>query len=352
MYIPRHIEGVPRLFGPALLYICLLTFSLTSPARAQQTIADVPAETARGVELYRKGETKEAIAQLRRATKANKTDALAWHYLGLSLARDSQEKEARKAFEAAVKAKPDFAAARVSWAYMLLLAGKDKDAEREARQVLTLDQRSADAHYILGVIRLHESEYSKALEEADAALKLNSDLAAIWLLRSQALVGGRDEGAIFVSPEESGNSRRTRFKEAADSLEKYLQLIPAASPNVNTWREQLETLRFLSSASSETEPGSKIYSPKSVATKARILSRGEPQYTDRARAAGVAGTVVLRAVFASDGTVKHILVVKGLEYGLTEAAVRAARKIKFLPAQIDGRPVSQYVQIEYNFNLY
>ena len=60
----------------------------------------------------------------------------------------------------------------------------------------------------------------------------------------------------------------------------------------------------------------------------------------------------MRAVFSADGTIKHILVVKGLEGGLTEEAVRAARKIKFVPAEKDGRPVSQYFQIEYNFNLY
>src|ERR671939_458012 len=35
-----------------------------------------------------------------------------------------------------------------------------------------------------------------------------------------------------------------------------------------------------------------------------------------------------------------------------EAAVAAARSIKFIPAQKDGRAVSQYVTIEYNFNIY
>ncbi len=37
---------------------------------------------------------------------------------------------------------------------------------------------------------------------------------------------------------------------------------------------------------------------------------------------------------------------------LLAAAVRAARRIKFVPATRDGRPVSQFIQIEYNFNLY
>jgi len=42
----------------------------------------------------------------------------------------------------------------------------------------------------------------------------------------------------------------------------------------------------------------------------------------------------------------------GLPYGLTERAIAAARQIKFTPATKDGRPVSMYIQLEYNFNLY
>jgi periplasmic protein TonB len=82
------------------------------------------------------------------------------------------------------------------------------------------------------------------------------------------------------------------------------------------------------------------------------LSRPEPQYTEEARKAGVQGTVVLRAIIASDGTVKNVVVKRALPRGLTTAAIRAARKITFEPVTIDGRAVSQYIQIEYNFNLY
>ncbi|MFN2510969.1 MAG: energy transducer TonB [Pyrinomonadaceae bacterium] len=89
-----------------------------------------------------------------------------------------------------------------------------------------------------------------------------------------------------------------------------------------------------------------------MTTKARVLRKPEPQYTEAARRNGVTGTVVLRSVFSSDGTVKHFVVVSGLPDGLTEQALRAARRIKFVPATIDGRPVSMFIQLEYNFNLY
>ena len=96
----------------------------------------------------------------------------------------------------------------------------------------------------------------------------------------------------------------------------------------------------------------KIFKPSEVSSKARILSRPEPQYTEEARKNQVSGTVVLRAVFSASGQVTNIRTVSGLPNGLTERAMAAARQIRFAPATKDGRPVSQYIQIEYNFNLY
>ncbi|HKR02093.1 MAG TPA: energy transducer TonB [Pyrinomonadaceae bacterium] len=96
----------------------------------------------------------------------------------------------------------------------------------------------------------------------------------------------------------------------------------------------------------------KIFAPREVTVKARILSRPEPQYTEEARKNQVSGTVVLRAVFSSNGQVTSIRTVSGLPNGLTERAIAAARQIRFSPAMKDGRAVSQYIQIEYNFNLY
>lgn len=86
--------------------------------------------------------------------------------------------------------------------------------------------------------------------------------------------------------------------------------------------------------------------------KPRILSKPEAEYTDEARKNQVVGTVVLRLLFLPSGKVTNIRVVSGLPYGLSERAVEAAKKIKFTPAMIDGRPVERDMQVEYNFNLY
>lgn len=90
---------------------------------------------------------------------------------------------------------------------------------------------------------------------------------------------------------------------------------------------------------------------KASESKARLLDKPQPHYTARAKNEQIAGTVVLRCVFASDGKVTNIEVIQGLPAGLTEAAIEAARKIKFIPATKDGRNVSMWMQLEYNFNL-
>ena len=96
----------------------------------------------------------------------------------------------------------------------------------------------------------------------------------------------------------------------------------------------------------------RVFSPKEVTVKARILSRPEPYYPQEAKDNQVSGTVVLRAVLRADGQVTDIRAVSGLPYGITERAINAAKQIRFTPAMKNGRAVSQYIQIEYNFNLY
>ena len=89
-----------------------------------------------------------------------------------------------------------------------------------------------------------------------------------------------------------------------------------------------------------------------VDQRARLLAKPEPQYTEEARRNQISGTVMLRAVFASSGEVIQIRALNTLPFGLTERAIAAAHQIKFVPAMKSGRPVSVYMQLEYNFNLY
>lgn len=96
----------------------------------------------------------------------------------------------------------------------------------------------------------------------------------------------------------------------------------------------------------------RVFPPKDVTQRARVIAKPEPGYTEEARKTGITGTVVLRVVFSVTGQVTNIQAVRPLPGGLTEKAIAAAHQIRFVPAMRYGQPVSVYMQLEYNFNLY
>jgi TonB family protein len=95
-----------------------------------------------------------------------------------------------------------------------------------------------------------------------------------------------------------------------------------------------------------------IVAGKQADTKVKLVMKPEPSYTEAARQHQVVGTVILKVVFACNGSVEDISAVKELPQGLTEQAIAAARKIKYIPAVKDGKFASLRMQLEYNFNLY
>ncbi|MCA1564272.1 MAG: energy transducer TonB [Acidobacteria bacterium] len=96
----------------------------------------------------------------------------------------------------------------------------------------------------------------------------------------------------------------------------------------------------------------RVFSVKEVRQRAVINAKPEPLYTEWARRFQISGKVRLRLVLGASGKVEGIIVVTRLAHGLTDAAIEAARGVSFTPAMKDGRLVSQYVTIEYNFNIY
>ena len=83
-----------------------------------------------------------------------------------------------------------------------------------------------------------------------------------------------------------------------------------------------------------------------------ILEKPRPSYTDDARMNNITGTIRLRVTFLADGTIGAIQVVKSLGMGLERQTFEAAKQIKFLPAEIDGKPVDIEQYVEYTFSIY
>lgn len=336
---------------------------------AAQAAAPAADDFERGKILLTRGDAAGAAPLLKRAAEARKKDADAWYYLGLAYNRLNKFKDARKAFERSVKERPDSAGAHAALAYTLLILGKSRDAEREADRALKLDPRLPEAHYVRGALLFQGELYLPAAVETEEALRLRPDFAVAALLHGDILLnayisqslsqaeahplpaaaGEAERKAVFEKRDAVLEPFKARMRELAVRLEGFAAA-SADAADVARYREVAESLRIYGRARGGEPEG--VFRHDEVTSRAFILKKPEPSFTEEARQAGVTGVVRLRAVLAADGQVRHIIALKRLPAGLTEACVSAARKIKFRPATVGGAPVSQWVVLEYNFNIY
>lgn len=81
-----------------------------------------------------------------------------------------------------------------------------------------------------------------------------------------------------------------------------------------------------------------------------VIERVEPVLPSRPpQAASITGIVILEALINDRGTVDGVKVLKGLPFGLDQAAAEAVEKWTFQPATRDDRPVPVVVQLVVNF---
>ena len=83
-----------------------------------------------------------------------------------------------------------------------------------------------------------------------------------------------------------------------------------------------------------------------------IVSKPLANYIDVARRNQEQGTVRLRVTFSKDGRVSKISTMKTLGHGLLRQSVFAALRIKFLPSEKNGEPVTISKVVEYSFEIY
>ena len=86
-------------------------------------------------------------------------------------------------------------------------------------------------------------------------------------------------------------------------------------------------------------------------TPVEITFKPNPVYTDEARSMKLEGEVLLEVTFYANGTLNVNRVVRGLGHGLDEAAVSAAKKIRFKPALRYSQPVDSTAVVHVTFQL-
>lgn len=89
--------------------------------------------------------------------------------------------------------------------------------------------------------------------------------------------------------------------------------------------------------------------PGQLTKNPAVVAPVTPDYPPDARAQGATGQVTLEIEISDKGEVTDAVVTTPAGHGFDEAALAAARKLRFSPAEIDGKPAA--VRIEYRFDF-
>ena len=84
----------------------------------------------------------------------------------------------------------------------------------------------------------------------------------------------------------------------------------------------------------------------------KILSKPKPDYTKLAFIYSTQGSIRLKLVFNSDGTISKITPTAKLPFGLTDKAAEAAKRICFLPARAKRKTFTVAKIVHYSFTIY
>ncbi|HZS29505.1 MAG TPA: energy transducer TonB [Candidatus Angelobacter sp.] len=174
---------------------------------------------------------------------------------------------------------------------------------------------------IVGIYDSKKREFSKLFREGSSVqLEIELDSSQI---DEQTIVGILEK--VFFAK--------------TDDLER---LIPDAWRAPGFDPEAHEVTRVKKDAASEKE---NVSAPKPVHTP-------DPEYSEQARRAGIAGDVLLWLVVDEQGKVVRIRVMRCLGAGLDERAVQTVSTWRFEPAQRDGQPVAVQLNVDVTFHLY
>ncbi len=227
----------------------------------------------------------------------------------------------------------------------LLDEGDAEGAIKVLRGVAERDRENDLARHFLGVALARAGKRDEALKTLEDALELRSRAFNFEFNQQRQNDGEWSPG--------DGSRLRARFATKAGALLETVEAFIALGPeDIELWREWLAALRLYAQLAADPKFDTKPFRLSELMTKAQIIRKPEPQYTERARRGRISGVVRLRALLGADGKVKGVSIIKGLGGGLSEKAAEAAHAIRFTPATVDGRTVSQFVILEYNFRVY
>lgn len=169
------------------------------------------------------------------------------------------------------------------------------------------------------------------------ALILSKSVTTYTGRTRQVTVEGRDqrEYRFAITVRRTALEAKLEIRNAGEPVEYVRSLYEREERQVLTSSTESNVLRV----------GGRVQAPE-------LIRRVEPKYPDEAKSYRVSGVVILEATIDEAGTVTRTRVVKGLPFGLSEAATEAVANWRYKPATMDGKPVKVAYNVSVEFNLH
>jgi TonB family protein len=113
----------------------------------------------------------------------------------------------------------------------------------------------------------------------------------------------------------------------------------------------VQTAGFAAQQVAANTPKRTVEDRAALTTQVEILYKPKPVYTEEARKLNIEGEVLLEVMFGASGELHVNRVLRGLGHGLDEAAIGAATRIKFKPAQRNGSAVDSMSIVHVVFQI-
>jgi Flp pilus assembly protein TadD len=201
----------------------------TKPGVLNAALANVPKVALeiyeKGVQAAARGETDNAISDLKRAVSLYPNFGLALNELGVQYLRKGDLDKAAETFQKVLQLSPNAPEPALNYGIVLLQQKKFAEAEQQLRNALVKNENTYTAHLYLGITLIYVKNYV----EAETHLRKAITIAGPKAGQAHYYLGGM-------------YWQTGKHKEAADELEMFLKLEPKAA-NAEKLRNTIKELR-------------------------------------------------------------------------------------------------------------
>lgn len=304
-----------------------------------------------GIRLYKQGNASMAQAVLTAALKnsPHKSNPDMWNYLGLACLEKKEYKDAIKAFNKAIDLNRSNSDYLVNFAYANLMIRETDRAQSATKAAIKVNPSNPSAYYLSGIANLWEKKLDEASKDAEKAIEVDPAFVQGYVLHADVIVA-RLGRKLVKEDDQTVRENIDLLRQARDVLRTGM-LKTAASPNRKLIERESAAMEAFYDYFSKDRP--KISAvPEPGVTPLNIIRKRPAKYTDQARRANIQGAIRVAILFGASGRIEHVLILKGLGYGLDQEALAAANGIVFEPEKKDGKPVSVVRMLEYSFAIY